>query len=168
MDVPARRLRWLGVMLFSICLAGCSQPAGGDLALPISPSAVSAGPSASVPSGEVARLGPGASYDPTGIWHFVVSDVHGEVQETFDADMHQDADGNLSFIDDDGNLITLRRLGTGVVSTYRLSFVSDEEPCDFKVSGTARLDTRTETITINAAVQDTDCSHAALVVNATR
>jgi hypothetical protein len=168
MDLSIRRLCWFGVMLIVVCLAGCSQPAGGDLALPISPSAVLAGPSASLPAGDIARLGPGASYNATGIWHFVVSNVHGEVDETFDVDMHQDADGNLSFIDDDGNLINLTRLGSGVVVTYRLSFISDEEPCDFKVTGTARLDTRSETITINAALQDTDCSHSVLVITATK
>jgi hypothetical protein len=54
-----------------------------------------------------------------------------------------------------------------VIITYRLSFTAEETPCDFSVHGTGRLDTRTNTMKLNAAIRDTDCSHRMLVVTAT-
>jgi hypothetical protein len=171
MDVSTRSLSWFGILLFTIGAVGCAQPGVSEIALPTAPSSPSAGPSASSvpPSGiPIATLGPGASYDATGPWHFVVADVHGNVEETFDANFTQDSEGNISFVDDDGNLITLKRLGTGVIITYRLSFTAEATPCDFSIHGTGRLDTRTNTMTLNAAIRDNDCSHGVLAVTATK
>jgi hypothetical protein len=107
------------------------------------------------------------------MWHFVVADVHGVVDETFDANVSQDGNGNLSFQDPEGNPITLERLGTGVIITYRLLLTGDEEEteCDIRIQGTARLDTRTNTMTVNVLLRELGCSHEVLpaqVVTATK
>jgi hypothetical protein len=112
---------------------------------------MSAGPSS-------AALGPGASYDASGMWRFVVADVHGNVDETFDTNVSQDANGNLSFLDEDGSPVSLERLGTGVVVTYRLSLTAEEDDCEIRVQGTARLDTRTNTLNANVLVRAVQCS----------
>ena len=112
---------------------------------------MSAGPSS-------AALGPGASYDASGMWRFVVADVHSNVDETFDTNVSQDANGNLSFLDEDGSPVSLERLGTGVVVTYRLSLTAEEDDCEIRVQGTARLDTRTNTLNANVVVRAVQCS----------
>ena len=139
MDLSTRSLPLSGVLLITVLAVSCAQPGAGLT----SPSSV--GPSA-------AALGPGASYDASGTWHLVVADVHGNVEETFDTNVSQDANGNLSFLDEDGGLVTLERLGTGVIITYRQSQIAPPEgggDCDIHIQATARLDTRTNTLTGN-------------------
>lgn len=157
MASATRSLPLFGVLLTTVFAVSCAQPGAGDGVLPTSPSSLSVGPSA-------APLGPRASYDASGMWHFVVTDVHGNVEETFDSNVSQDANGNLTFLDEDGLLITLERLGTGtgVIIAYRQSQVVPPEgggDCDILIQGTARLDTRTNTLTGNIFLRELGCSH---------
>ena len=161
MNLSTRLLTLFGLPLIIVCAVSCAQPGA-----PTSPSAVSVGSS-------TAALGPGAAYNANGMWRFVVADVHGNVDETFDANVSQDGNGNLSFQDSDGNPITLERLGTGAIITYRLFLTGDEEEtqCDIRIQGTGRLDTRSNTMTVNVHLRELGCSHEVLppqVVTATK
>jgi hypothetical protein len=97
---------------------------------------------------DLLAAGPGANYDASGSWHFVVREPRAGERGEFDAVLHQDANGNITFIEPDGGLlITLTRLGSGNgrVISYKLSASREESPCTFEVSGTATLDTKTDT-----------------------
>jgi hypothetical protein len=137
MDLSARFLSRFGLLFITVFAVGCAQSGAGA---PSSPSSV--GPSS-------AAVGPSAGYDATGRWHFVQTSSNPNLQDTFDADVHQDANGNLVLLlADDGNPV-LERLseGTGAIITYRLARTEPED-CPLRVQGTARLDTRTNTITM--------------------
>jgi hypothetical protein len=136
------------VLIATLSVVGCSQSTS-----PTVPSSAS-----SVAS---SALGPGASYNASGPWHFVFTDVHGNFDGDFDADVHQDENGNLSFLDNDDFLVKLERLGTGVIITYRNSQIDDQEHggCAFRVTGTARLDTTTNTFTMPYRLKVLDCSN---------
>ena len=158
MDLSTRSLTLFGVLLITVLAVSCAQAGAGGAGLPTSPSSLSGGP-------VTVALGPGASYDASGMWRFVTTDVHGNVEESFDTNVSQDANGNLSLVDDDGIPITLERLGTGVIITYRVSFISDEGgDCDVQGKGTARLDTRTNTITVPLRLKELGCSNERLGV----
>lgn len=164
MVLSTRSLPLFGILLITVFGVSCAQPGAGNSALPTSPSALSAGAAATA-------LGPGASYDASGLWRFVVTDIHGNDQESFDANVSQDANGDLSFLDEDGGLITLKRLGTGVIITYRQSTIGNEGgECDVLIQGTARLDTRTHTIAANIILRELGCSrqHLRLIARGTR
>ena len=170
MGVSTRSLRCFGILLFTIGAVGCAQPGASDSGLPTSPSSSSAGPSTSlVPPNGIATLGPGASYNASGMWRFVTTNVDGVVEETFVTNVSQDGNGNLSFLDSEGAPVTLERLGTGVIITYRLSQVGSEGgDCDVHIQGTARLDTRTNTITMNnLLLRELGCSHQRLRLSVT-
>ena len=156
MNLSTRFLPLLGLPLITVFAVSCTQSGFGDGVGPTSPSSLSVAPSA-------AALGPGDSYNANGRWRFVIADVHGNVDETFDTDVKQDpTNGNLSFRDEDGFLITLERLspGSGAIITYRLSFIGNEgEDCDIRIQGTARLDTRTNTLTIAVRLKELGCSN---------
>jgi hypothetical protein len=173
MKVSTRSLHGFGFLLFTAAAVGCAQPGVSDLALPTSPSTVSVAPSRSLQSSEIATLGPGASYDASGMWHFVDADVHGNDEETFDTIVSQDGNGDLSFVDPEGTPVTLERLGTGVIITYRVSLIGSEGgegDCDIRIQGTARLDTRTNTMTAPIRLKELGCSNGRLgrVVTATK
>lgn len=164
LDLSTRFLPLFGLFLITVVAVSCAQPGAGDGVLPTSPSSVSAGPSA-------AALGPGASYDASGTWRFDTTDAHGNVEDTFVTEVSQDGNGNLSFLDDDGAPVTLERLGTGVIITYRLSLTGNEGgDCDIRIQGTARLDTRTNTITVKVRLKELGCSNGrqGLVVTGTK
>jgi hypothetical protein len=154
-----RFLPLFSLLLITVFGVSCAQPGAGDGVLPTSPSSLSAGPSATA-------AGPGASYNASGMWRFVTTEADGNVDEIFDANVTQDVNGNLSFLDEEGTLITLERLGTGVVITYRLSFIGNEggEECDIRIQGTVRLDTRTNTMTGNVRLKELGCSNGRLGV----
>jgi len=164
MDLSTRFLPLAGALLISVFAVSCAQSGARQDASPTSPSSLSVAPSAAA-SGSVAPMGssaassPGASYDATGTWRIVDTDLHGNDVETFDTSITQDADGNLTLLDEDGSPVTLKRLGTGIVITYRVSQVGPEDGCNVSVEGTARLDTRTNTIQLNVLVKQLDCSH---------
>lgn len=153
MNVSTRFLRLSGLLPIIVFAVSCAQPEG---VLPTSPSSLSVAPSA-------AAVGPGASYNATGTWRFVTTDVHGNGAETFDTYVTQDGNGNLSFLDEDGALVTLERLGTGVIITYRLSNIGSEGgECDIRIQGTPRLDTRTNTLTAPIRLKELGCSNGRL------
>jgi hypothetical protein len=149
MNLSTRFLHLCGVSLITVVAVSCTQAESG----PASPSSLSGGPSA-------VALGPGAFYDASGPWRFVITDVHGNVEDTFDTDVSQDGKGNLSFLDEDDALITLERLGTGVIITYRQSMIAEGEPCDIRIMGTVRVDTRTDTLTASIRLKELGCSNA--------
>jgi hypothetical protein len=93
-----------------------------------------------------------------------VSSVAGESDETFDTYVTQESDGNLFFIDGDGIATTLERMGTGVIVAYRFSHTGpgDGIDCDILTEGTARLDTRTNTLTGNVMLRELGCDHEVL------
>ena len=141
-----------GLPLLAV-FAGCAQP---DV-VPTSPT--SAGSSATA-------VGPSAGYDATGRWHFVTT-VDGVVDEDFETDVTQHSNGNLSFLNDEDELVTLERLsqGTGAIITYRVfSIGSEGGDCDLRVKGTVRLDTTTNTITATARLKELGCSNTRLGV----
>lgn len=153
-DLSTRSMCRFGVLLTTALAVSCAQPGAGDGVLPTAPSSLSVRPSGPA-------LGPGASYDASGTWRFVVTDVHGNQEESFEASVSQDGSGNLSFLDEDGVLITLERLGAGVIITYRQSLIAPPEgggDCDVLTQGTARLDTRTNTLTANIFLRELGCS----------
>ena len=150
MHVSTRFLSLFGLPLIAVFAVSCAQ-SGGEL--PTSPSSRSVGPSATA-------VGPSASYDATGTWRFVTT--LGNDTDTFTTDVTQLANGNLQFLDDDNQLITLERLsqGAGAVITYRLSNIgSDGGDCDLRSHGTVRLDTRTNTITARIRLKELGCSN---------
>ena len=134
------------VFIATLFVVGCTQ----------SPSPTVPSSASSVAS---SALGPGASYNATGTWRIVDSDVHGNDAEVSFTDITQDGEGNLHFLDE-GAPITAERLGTGVIITYRLSFIGNEGgDCDLQIQGTMRLDTRTNTMTMNVLVRQLGCEH---------
>ena len=153
------RASLIAAMVFipTLFVVGCAQSPS-----PTVPSSASSVASSS--------LGPGASYDASGLWRLVDTDVNGNDAEVSYTEMTQDADGNLHFLDE-GTPITAERLGTGAIITYRLSFIGSEGgPCDLLIQGTARLDTTTDTMTINVLVRELGCEHQHLnrVVHGTK
>ena len=132
------RLRCFGILLFTIGAVGCARP--------------------------------GAPFNASGMWRFVTTNVDGAVEETFVTNVVQDGNGNLLFLDSDGRPVTLERLGTGVIITYRLSQIGSEDggDCDMHIEGTARLDTRTNTIAMNnLLLRELGCSHQKLRLSVT-
>lgn len=164
MGVSIHLMRRFSVLfLTAVGAAGCGQGAS-DAVLPSAPSSFSAGPVASSDAGvSTTMAGPGDSYSVDGTtWTFVVYNgpsANSPLDGDFDSVLHQDSAGNVTFLDDDGNTITFTRLGTGATISYKVSLVADAAPCDFEVSGIARLDTRTDTGTANVVIRDSDCSH---------
>jgi hypothetical protein len=114
-------------------------------------------------------LGPGASYDATGTWHFETT-INGNVEAAFDTYVTQDANGNLHLVDEDGSPETFERVGTGVIIAYRVSGTSPESGCDaVRFSATPLLDTRANPNTITLTFRLTGCSQTeAVIVNGTR
>ena len=148
-DLSTRSLSLFGVLLITALAAGCAQSGDG----PTSPSAMSLASSG-------AASAPGASYDATGTWHFVTTDAEGNVIEDIETAVSQDGHGNISFMNDADELITLERIGSGVVILYRLAAVSDEGgDCDVRIHATVRLDTRTNTLTGALRLNERGCSN---------
>ena len=94
---------------------------------------------------------PGFEWDATGSWHVVTIDwPHGTPEGDFNADLAQDEDGNISFVDPNGILFTLTRVGQGGGHgphprfTYRVSALLLGDfppfPCELSVSGSGTMD----------------------------
>jgi hypothetical protein len=151
MSTHARR-RFGVLLLMIVATVGCAQFGGENAALPTAPSSLSEGPSARM-------AGPGVSYDATGSWHAVVIDQRSPdtIAEEFNADLTQDADGTITFLRF-GAPQVLTRKGTGLIITYDVSIFVASSPCNFDLSGTARLDTRTNTITARVVGTENDCT----------
>jgi hypothetical protein len=70
--------------------------------------------------------------------------------------------GDLTFLDNDHFLVTLERLsnGEGAIITYRQADIeTGSRGCDFRVMGTARLDTTTNTMTMPYRLKQLDCDN---------
>src|SRR5262245_494675 len=98
MNLSTRFVTLFGLPLITVFAVSCAQPG----ALLTAPSSLTGAPAA-------AAVGPSASYDATGTWRFV-STLDGEDPETLITDVTQLANGNLQFLDDDNQLVTLERL----------------------------------------------------------
>jgi len=129
----------VGLVLGLSSAVGCSK---SGAASPASPTAV----------GGSSAVSPGVGYDATGTWFFKTTsakfeDLNDNGFETF---VTQQANGMLSFLDEDGVPVTLERLpqGDGAVWVYRLFNVGPEDgsDCDLRAKGTVRLDAATDTI----------------------
>ena len=139
------------VSVLAVFAVSCAQPGA-----PTTPSSLMGAPAANA-------LGPSAGYNATGKWHFVQTSSNPNLEDTFDADVTQDlVTGNLSLLDDDGQLVILERLsqGAGAIITYRIALISDEGgACDLRIQGTARLNTATDTITIPIRLKELGCEN---------
>ena len=132
------------VSVATLFVVGCTQSTSPTMA------------SSGVTAPTSAQVSPGASYDASGRWRVVDTDVHGNDAEVSFTDITQDGDGNLHFLDE-GLPVTAERLGTGVIITYRLSFIGNEGgDCDIQIQA-MRLDTRTNTMTMNVLVRELGC-----------
>jgi hypothetical protein len=170
-------LRWFGGVLMIVGSVGCSQSGVGSLNSPAAPSSLAAGPlGSSSELGEfTTRAGPGASYNATGSWHLVISErPHGDAFPIGDVDLTQHSDGTITFRDDTATFtFTPRGSGTGRIIPYDLSafgpIVLPNSPCETRLSGTAMLDTQTDTITVPrvSGVED-DCENVSVSATFTR
>jgi hypothetical protein len=144
------RFSLFGLLPIAIFAVSCAQPGTA----PTSPSSV--GPSATA-------AGPSADYNASGTWSFVFTDVHGGFDGDFESEVHQDpVTGNLTFFDNDHFLVTLERLsnGEGAIITYRQADIeTGSRGCDFRVMGTARLDTTTNTLTMPYRLKELECGN---------
>lgn len=160
MNPSTRFLPLFGLPMIALAVS-CAQPGGRDSASPTSPSAVP-GPSATA-------AGPSAGYDVSGPWCVTNTDAHGNpVDEPVEQVITEDpATGDISLINEDGELVTLRRLsnGQGKLITYGLSHIGDEGgECDLLSKGTVLVDTTTNTLTANIRLKVLDCSNDRLGV----
>src|SRR5262245_8616023 len=110
------------------------------------------GPSPTVASGVTAatsaQLGPGASYDGSGSWHYIATDRHtgDPIGNPFDVTLTQDSDGNLSGTVQSLVSLSLTRHGNGPKITYSLSaFGATTVPCQVDLRGTLQIDTTSNT-----------------------
>jgi hypothetical protein len=145
MSLSSLSTRWFGVFLLSIVgTAGCAQPGTGIPASPMAPSLASGSVSSAATS-----LAPGASYDGSGLWHLIyvgrnLTD-HQVLTLELDATFTQDANGNLH-ASEDITVVTLTRRGSGRTITYDMSVFESHPSCNTELSGTAEIDTSTNTL----------------------
>ena len=148
--VVMRRLGFQGLGL-SLLIAGtvsCAQSGTGVPASPTAPSLEFGARAASAsPSSTTARLGPGASYDGSGSWHFIITRRAENELSTFEFDgtFTQDPDGNLH-LTEDNTQITLTRRGSGLRIPYDMSVFESHQICNTELSGSAQIDTVTNTL----------------------
>jgi hypothetical protein len=95
-------------------------------------------------------VGPGASYNGAGLWHATITqrNLTDNQANTFNFDIvfTQDAEGNLH-ASDEITVITLTRLGSGLKIAYHFSAFEAHPSCNTELSGTAVIDTVTNTLT---------------------
>lgn len=148
----------LAVTTFAVAAAGCSQlgvPATSGAASlnPVGPSVTAVTPAVSGALG-----GPGAGYNVTGTWHASIGPHHGPQFES-DVVLVQDAAGKVIGMPvETGDIVGLvmdPHGGIGRVITYQLT-LSSPTSC-LLMTGTARLDTSTDTITANVQGTTDSC-----------
>ena len=170
-----RQLSSVVALFLAACAGGCGQSAPASPTSPSAPSSLAAGSEASSATVGVTTLAaPAASYDATGSWHFKATErtannqvFHDEGDSTFT----QDQDGNIQIlINGDTTPITLTRLGSGRTIAYRLSVFETHPRCNTDFSGTAQIDTVTNTLQahFNGIEAELDCSHVELTLTATK
>jgi hypothetical protein len=148
------------VALVAMATAGCAQSNSGEPASPAAPGSVS----------ESLAVGPGAGYNASGTWLavFEIPKFGDSFQEILE--FNQDADGNITFLDSEGFLVTLTRLGpgNGRFIAYRTSSSGDVAQCTETASGTATIDTRTNTGRGQLVAVEEDCSKFTVNVTVTK
>jgi hypothetical protein len=81
--------------------------------------------------------------------------------ETFESDLvfHQEANGDITFLDDDDVLITLVRSGpgNGRVIPYKVTLSGQEDQCIIDGSVNVTIDTQTNTGRANIRLRSTNC-----------
>jgi hypothetical protein len=166
MGVSLRSSRYFGPLLLIVATVGCAQSGANDVASPTGPSrfelsASSAESPASLDSTVATPMvGPPVnSYDATGSWHEVVTS-RGQVQEDVHTLLTQHPDGTITHCGEcEGELWTFTPVAVGpTLIVYSVTAVGDGSPCDFEVSGPARLSTTTNRITGTVTGQSDDCS----------
>jgi hypothetical protein len=155
-----RPFPWVLVVLAASAV-GCAQSA------PTSPSQTGSSEDLSVTAQAAA---PGASYNGSGSWHFQATSrwQNGAVfNDEGDATFTQDVDGNLHATAGNTQL-TLKRLGSGRTIAYRMSVLEPHTGCNTEYSGSAQINTATNTLQAKLAGIEQNCERAELSVNATK
>jgi hypothetical protein len=117
-----------------------------------------------------AQLGPAASYDASGSWHFhihLVSKDGLDNTEELDLTVTQDADGNLHVPVGDTEF-TLLRKGSGPKLTYVMSLFSSHPSCDTDVSGPAKIDIASNTLEAKLSGIEEGCIKVDYEITATK
>jgi hypothetical protein len=160
---PRRVFIVLAAAVGAVSIA-CSQIGGARTADSFSPTAPSA---VLVTAGAVSGAGgaagvqgaPMSSYNASGTWRATIGPHHGDGSFESDVVLVQGSDGNIigTPVDpDDSGVLSLRRLGgPGRVITYAAT-LSGPQSC-LLMTGTARLDTETETLTANVQGTTDQC-----------
>ncbi len=146
------------VLVATLFVVGCTQSTSSSVA----PSAVTAPTSA--------QAAPGASYDGSGSWHFHATArwQNGVVfNDEGDATFTQDVDGNLHATIDNSQ-ITLTRRGSGRTIAYQMSVFESHTGCNTELSGSARINTATNTLQAELAGIEQNCERAQASMNATK
>lgn len=151
------------VVVGTAFVVGCSQigqstsPTAPSSAL-TAPTSLAGGTSASLSQSSVftPMARPAPSYNATGLWHEVITDLRtGEVLEEVNTVLTQDADGNITHCGEcEGELWTFTRLSSSPGRIlYTVSIFGEGSPCNLDASGSAQLNTTTNTITGRVAVR---------------
>ena len=148
MRVSTLSSRSFGLFLLLIAgTAGCGQSGPGVQASLTAPSSLESG---------ATHVGPGASYDASGLWRVTVTQrnlTDNQVQTfEFDSVITQDTDGNLRGSDG----VTLTRLASGLIVAYKISAFESHPSCNTELSGSAQIDTRTNTLTAHLSGLNND------------
>jgi hypothetical protein len=165
MRVSTPPARWFSFFLLLIAgTIGCAAPGTGVPASPTAPTLASG----------ATNLGPGASYDGSGLWHANITQRNLTTNEVltfeFDIAFTQDTDGNLH-ASDDGTVATLTRRGSGLRIAYDMSVFESHPSCNTQMSGSAQIDTATNTLTAKLSGLNNDgqgCFRAQASLTATK
>ena len=161
---PRRLFVILAAAAVSAVSIACSEIGGARTADTFSPTAPSA---VLVTDGAVSGVGgvigvqgaPMSTYNASGTWRGTIGPHHGDGSFESDVVLVQDSDGNIIGTPVDPNdpaVLSLRRLGgPGRVITYAAT-LSNPQSCQL-MTGTARLDTETETLTANVQGTTDQC-----------
>lgn len=163
-SIEPRRMIVLAAAAVGAVSIACSQIGGARTAGTFSPTAPSA---VVVADGAVSGVGgvigvqgaPMSSYNASGTWRATIGPHHGGGSFESDVVLLQDSDGNITGTpvdQSDPGVLSLRRLGgPGRVITYAAT-LSSPQSC-LLMTGTARLDTETETLTANVQGTTDQC-----------
>ena len=162
-----RSLRWFGFPLLAfLSSVGCSQLDGDTASL----TAPSLGPSALQSDIATTMARPSISYDATGTWHEVVTILRGNVQgEAVNVEITH-TNGTLTHCGEcEGELWTFTPLAVTPNSViYSVTVTADDVPPCAHISGQARLNIATETITGTVSGKNEECEPFAASVVLTR
>jgi hypothetical protein len=119
-------------------------------------------------SGATLSAAPGASYDASGSWHLIIDetvagqDHHEESDVTFVQDPH----GNITITEIPS--VTLLRHSVGKKILYKMTVFEPHPSCNTDLSGTAQIDTTTNTFDAKLSGIEEGCDKAQLTVTGVR